>query len=135
VEFQAANRLFGQQHSAFSRPFLELTTSAYGAPLERMDFKSDGPGCTKAINRWVASQSKDRIRDLIAPDVLSAETRLVLTNAVYFKASWMRAFDEMGIFNTSSSGARCPLPPGPLQRHQVVAVKFGRYSGTAYFFR
>jgi serpin B len=53
------------------------------------------------INRWVEEQTEDRIKDLIPPGVLDALTRLVLTNAIYFKAAWATPFDE----NMTADGA------------------------------
>src|SRR5439155_8141598 len=47
----------------------------------------------KTINAWVEEQTKDKIKELIKPDILTVDTRLVLTNAIYFKAAWMRPFE------------------------------------------
>jgi serpin B len=42
----------------------------------------------------VAEQTEGRIEDLIAPGILDSMTRLVLTNAIYFKAAWAQPFNE-----------------------------------------
>src|SRR5262249_7751424 len=43
---------------------------------------------------WVEEQTKNKIKELLKPGILNADTRLVLTNAIYFKAAWMRPFQE-----------------------------------------
>jgi serpin B len=92
-DFRVANRLFGQQSYAFDKAFLDLETTRYGAPLQLVDF-----GQTEAsrltINKWVSVQTHDKIPELLAKGVLDDSTRLVLTNAVYFKGAWRDQFDE-----------------------------------------
>lgn len=38
--------------------------------------------------------SPGKIKDLLAKDVVDAETRLVLVNAIYFKGNWNQQFKE-----------------------------------------
>ena len=47
----------------------------------------------QAINRWTEERTAGKIKELIKPNVLTALTRLVLTNAVYFKGQWASRFD------------------------------------------
>lgn len=94
VVLTVANRLFGQQGYEFRRPFLSLTKDTYKAPLELLDFAQSAPAATRHINEWVEEQTRDRIRDLIPPDALDRDTRLVLVNAIYMKAPWANPFSE-----------------------------------------
>jgi serpin B len=63
----------------------------------------------KTINDWVADQTEQRIKDLLQDGSIDPDTALVLTNAIYFKASWLDKFDpaatKPGTF-TAVSGAR-----------------------------
>lgn len=93
-ELAVANRLFGQKGHRFLDPFLALNRDRYGAPLEALDFAKDTEGARKTINSWVEERTKDKIRELLKPGVLDADTRLVLTNAIYFKGDWASAFDK-----------------------------------------
>lgn len=92
VTLTVANRLFGQAGYDFRQPFLDLTKRNYGAPLEAMDFVRNAARATRQINLWVEGQTRERIRDLIPPDTLGPDTRLVLVNAIYLKASWEEVF-------------------------------------------
>ena len=41
----------------------------------------------------MAEETAGKIQDLVPPDMIDPSTRLVLTNAVYFKGRWLRRFD------------------------------------------
>ena len=45
-----------------------------------------------SINRWVETQTRDRIKDLIPAGRITRDTRLVLANAIYLKAAWAEEF-------------------------------------------
>jgi serpin B len=88
-----ANRLWSARGHAFLDPFLRTTREQYGAELEQLDFsKSDA--ARGRINAWVEKQTQGKIKDLIAPRVLNDSTRLVLTNAIYFKGDWDHPFEK-----------------------------------------
>ncbi|MFC5456524.1 serpin family protein [Prosthecobacter fluviatilis] len=89
---RVANQLFGQKGHAFRQPFRSDVEKHFAAPLKFMDFSSDPAGARMEINDWVAKQTRDRIRDLLPKNALTKDTRLVLTNALYFKASWQNEF-------------------------------------------
>jgi serpin B len=89
-----ANALWGQKGYAFRNEFLELLKANYGAGLREADFVKAAEDARRQINRWVEEQTKDKIKDLIPPGVLNAMTRLVLTNAIYYKAPWQHPFYE-----------------------------------------
>ena len=89
-----ANRLFPQTGYDFRDAFRDLVKKFYGAPFEPLDFKKDANGSRQHINKWVADQTRDRIRDLIPANGVDATTRLVLANAIYLKAPWANEFSD-----------------------------------------
>ena len=91
-QLSVANALWGQKGYGFLPDFLKLTKDKYGAGLSEVDFEHDTEGARLAINKWVEVQTNNRIKDLVPPGVLSDLTRLVLTNAIYFKATWASEF-------------------------------------------
>lgn len=93
-ELHIANSLWGQQGYTFRPEFLETLARSYGAGLRLVDFKRDVEAARQAINSWVSEQTKDKIKDLIPPGTLSDDARLVLANAIYFKAGWRNPFEE-----------------------------------------
>lgn len=93
-EIAVANRLFGQAGYVFRPAFLDVVREAYGAGLEQLDIRSDPSGARAYINGWVEEQTRDRIQDLLPQGTPTPDTRLVLVNAIYFKASWETPFRE-----------------------------------------
>lgn len=92
VTLRIANRLFGEQRYRFEQPYLSLTASAFHAPLEPVDFRAGADQARRHINDWVATQTEQRIKDLIPGGGVDSNTRLVLVNAVYFLGQWATGF-------------------------------------------
>jgi len=92
VTLQVADRLWAQEGLSFQPAYLRLLSDRYRAPLESVDFARATEQARVTINRWAAVQTHDRIREVLRPGDLSTLTRLVLTNAVYLKATWAVEF-------------------------------------------
>jgi serpin B len=93
ADFQVANMLWPQDSYPMLESFRSLLQKSYGAAIQTLDYRHVNEA-RKQINRWVAEKTSDKIKDIIGPGVLSADTRLVLTNAVYFKGNWVRQFSR-----------------------------------------
>ncbi|HWN64295.1 MAG TPA: serpin family protein [Candidatus Binatus sp.] len=94
ITLNIANRLFAQKGYDFRNAFLSLVKQDYRAAFEPLDFVADASRATQHINKWVADETRDRIRDLIPAGALDETTRLVLANALYLKAPWSDPFSE-----------------------------------------
>ena len=108
-----ANAVWGQQGFSFLPAYLDTIAVNYGAGLNLVDFKNATEAALLTINTWVAQQTNDKIQDLIPPGGLGAETRLVLTNAVWFKADWASPFQTTGTSNrsfTNRDGSSSSIP-------------------------
>jgi serpin B len=93
------NALWGQTGYTFLPEFLEIIAANYGAGISLLNFSDNPELCCEVINEWVVEQTNGKIEDLIPRNILNSATRLVLTNAIYFKAQWLFQFDEMGTFD------------------------------------
>ena len=93
-QLNVANAIWAQQGFQFLQSYLDLLAENYGAGLNTLDFAGDPEGAAETINNWVSEQTEERITDLIAPDMLNAAVRLILTNAIYFKGQWALPFEE-----------------------------------------
>jgi len=105
TELMIANRLWGQSGEPFYPSFLNLLSQNYGADLATMDFKTQPDQSRVVINNWVQKKTRDKIKDLLKPGAINSLTRLVLTNAIYFKGKWADPFNEdatkIDVFHTS----------------------------------
>lgn len=88
-----ANSIWGQEGYPFLPEFLDTLAENYGAGIRIVDYVEDAETARLEINQWVSDQTEDRIKDLIPQGVLNSLTRLVLANAIYFKAPWLHQFD------------------------------------------
>jgi serpin B len=95
-QLSVANRLWAQQGYTFLPGFLSLTENKYGAGVKELDFNANPEAARKAINAWVEKQTNDKIKELLQAGDIKNVTRLVLTNAIYFKSGWAHQFWENG---------------------------------------
>jgi serpin B len=88
------NAIWGQKGYPFLAQYLDLLAEDYGAGLRTLDFRTAPDDSRITINKWVAEQTEQRIKDLIPPGAIDPLTRLVLTNAIYFNAAWANNFEK-----------------------------------------
>lgn len=117
--FHSANRLFAQRGFRFDPAFEGSVARVYGGGVEALDFKADANGAREAINAWGAKETMGKIPELLPPGVPSAASRLVLANAVYFKATWEDPFEA----SSTEDG------PFLVAADQRVTAKFMRTAG------
>jgi serpin B len=91
---RTANALWLQKDQPLLDSYLRNVRDNYGGEATSLDFKADPDGSRIHINDWVANQTEDKIKDLIPRGLITESTKLVLTNAVYFKGEWVRQFNE-----------------------------------------
>ncbi len=94
VQLSVANALWPQLGYALLEEYLALMKAYYGAHVTPIDY-ADPESARQTINDWVEAKTAGKIRDLIQPGALETLTRLVLTNAIYFKGIWEHKFDEI----------------------------------------
>ena len=89
-----ANGVFGQTGFPFLSTFQTTIRQDYGADLVPVDFEQTPDVARATVNSWVAAHTDDKIPTLFGPDMLGANTRLALANAIVFKGSWAGSFDD-----------------------------------------
>ena len=93
-KLSTANALWAQGNYKFLEEYTNNVEKYYGGKLTNLDFIRESEKSRQIINKWVEDQTNNKIKDLIPKGVLNALTRLVLTNAIYFKGTWVKQFDE-----------------------------------------
>ena len=92
-ELVAANALWGQKGFPWRPDFLDRQSRRFGAGFNEADFRANPEAERVRINKWVEGQTRDRIKELLKPDIITSNTTMVLTNAIYFKGEWAEQFD------------------------------------------
>ena len=113
VSLDIASSLWGQRGRAWVMEFLDALAADYAAGMRLVDYVGATEEARREINAWVATRTAERIPELIKPDVLDVDTRLVLANAIYLKAPWERPFRRNGTVPhpfTRADGTQVDVP-------------------------
>ncbi len=93
LQLNIANAVWAEQTYPFLQEYLDQIAMNYGAGIRLADFIHQFEAVRQEINDWVLDQTEEKIRDLLPEGVLNPDTRMVLVNAIYFKADWLIQFD------------------------------------------
>ncbi|MGB8214130.1 MAG: serpin family protein [Anaerolineales bacterium] len=108
-----ANAIWGQDGFPFLPAYLDLLAQDYGAGMHVADFIHAAEPTRQVINGWVEQQTQGKITNLFPQGSLDDTTRLVLANAIYFKAAWESPFDPASTANapfTLADGSQTSIP-------------------------
>jgi serpin B len=93
LTLKVVNSAWLQSGWNFKVSYLDHLAKYYGAGVNLLDFSSNPDECRTVINTWVAGQTNDKIVNLLPEGSIVSTTALVLTNAIYFLADWLYAFN------------------------------------------
>jgi serine protease inhibitor len=109
VEFRLANAIWYERTFQVKAPFLDAARDFFGAQVAGIDFRS--ASAPRTISQWAEQQTGGRIRDLVQS--IDPLDRMILVNAVYFKAPWTLPFEPHGTRNapfTRADGSVVQVP-------------------------
>jgi len=87
-----ANALWAQQGYSLQPAYLDTLAVNFGAAVNLLDFIKVPDASRLSINSWVEQQTQQKIKNLLGPNDVSSNTRVVLTNAIWFKSDWATVF-------------------------------------------
>lgn len=119
-ELNVANALWGMKGYPFLPAYLQTVEKEYGGHLAELDFATAPDAARQTINDWVAGQTHDKIKDLMPAGSVTPATRLVLTNAIYFKGKWDLPFPKSQTHDaefTAGDGQKVKVPLMYQQAH------------------
>jgi serpin B len=124
-----ANALWVQSGLDVRDSFLKVVRNQPGAAVQQIDFK-EGEKATRTINTWVEKQTRSRIKDVVPAGAVDDSTRLMLINAIHFKADWLHGFDSKdtkeGAFHVSprsTSKALFMHQEGQFGYHETMGLR------------
>ncbi len=93
-QLNLVNAVWSQDGYPLLPAYLDTLATHYDAGVRLLDFYGAPDESRQTINQWVEEQTNEKIINLLPPGSITSFTVLVLTNAIYFKASWHSAFEE-----------------------------------------
>ena len=94
IRLDSANALFGDKTTQWRPAYLDTLAASYGAGMQVVDWAGASEAGRAAVNSWTADKTRDRIPEILPPGSVDELTKLVLVNALYFKAPWQTTFEE-----------------------------------------
>jgi len=88
-----ANSVWVEKRTQLLASFMKSTKSFFDSEPGTFD-GSKPEESAERINRWVASNTADRIQNLLSSDAIGPDLVAVLVNALYFKGSWVKPFKQ-----------------------------------------
>jgi len=120
---RTANALWAEQTYPFLPEYISTADRYYSADTTNLDFITKPEESRITINKWVEEQTEDKIKDLLPAGSIDPLTRLVITNAIYFKGTWVKQFDEMKTTEENfRTGTGTSVPVLMMQRTDEDAV-------------
>lgn len=126
-ELAIANALWVEKKFALLPAFLETAHARYGAAAEPLDFDAAPEPARKRINAWVEERTKEKVKDLLPQGSVTSDTRLVLTNAIYFKGKWEVEFKKAATRDEPFQTAAGPKP-APFMHRRTRPGESPRYA-------
>jgi len=136
-----ANALYAEKTYRFLPEYTSVAQKYYHANTTNMDFIGHPEESRQFINRQVELQTRDRIHDLLPEHSISQDTRLVITNAIYFSGSWSTAFEKRmtsdGAFRTPNGSTlnvpmmqrQAEFPYTETGEYQAIALPYNKTGG------
>jgi serpin B len=93
-----ANAIWIKKNYPLLDEYLKLIMNYYMGEATELNFSKPAKAAG-IINQWVEDQTNGKIKDLIPPTGINALTRLIITNAIYFKGTWDKQFNPDNTFD------------------------------------
>ncbi|AKB61882.1 serpin family protein [Methanosarcina mazei] len=93
-ELKTANALWAQEGYPVKEEYIYNVKNYYDGKVTNLDFVGKPDDSIDAINEWVEDKTNNKIRDLVPENSIRSDTRIIITNAIYFNGKWRYVFDK-----------------------------------------
>lgn len=135
-DLRIANALWVERTFTLVPEYVSTIGSFYGTDgVTALNIAHDTEASRLRINGWVEDHTERRIKDLIPKRALTPDTRLVITNAVYFKGEWASPFTDSSTKEedfTLADGKKVRVRL--MQDHWRSAVPYAAFSSDGSYF-
>jgi len=123
---RSSNHVYAANGFPFLSSFKTDVTNGFNAAPENLDFTNAPEPSRLHINRSISTDTNAKIPELIPAGLVTSGTRMVLTNAVYFKAAWDVPFSK-----TETKDAAFTMLSGN-QSSVPTMHQYGRMRGASF---
>jgi serpin B len=90
-----ANKIYPKKDKEFSlnKNYSDLIKKYFKVDIQAINF-TEKNAAAGIVNKWVSSKTANKINNILNPDLITKETRVILANAIYFKGFWVTKFDS-----------------------------------------
>ncbi|KAJ8762349.1 hypothetical protein K2173_007507 [Erythroxylum novogranatense] len=88
-----SNGVWVDKSLSLKHSFKQVVEISYKAASNQVDFQTKASEVTNEVNAWAEKETNGLIKEVLPAGSVDSNTRLVLTNAVYFKGAWKDKFD------------------------------------------
>lgn len=88
-----ANTIWVKKRFRILKAYQNALSSSYQSKVARLNFRTSEKA-RRHINAWVSRKTQRKIRNLLPKGSIHPYTRVVLTNAIYFKSRWSSEFNK-----------------------------------------
>ncbi|XP_074282495.1 serpin-ZXA-like [Silene latifolia] len=92
-ELRFANGVWVHDKVPLKLSFVDTVCGVYKASIANLDF-SKAKKVVSQVNKWVEDQTKGLIKEVLPSKAITPKTRLIISNALYFKGDWNVKFDK-----------------------------------------
>jgi serpin B len=125
-----ADNLWPQQGFPILPSYINVLQTYYAAGVTSVDFIGNPGGAVQTIDGAVSQETAGYIPNLLTPSDVNSNTRLVLTNAIYFQADWLSQFQTINTISQTFT-----LPSGNTESvsmmQQTLFLSLGSFNGAA----
>ena len=125
-----ANNVWVQQNFPVLASYLNTVETYYDAGVTSLDLVGNPNGSSQTIDAAVSMETQGYIPNLISPSFIQPNTRLILTNAIYFKATWASQFVTTGTYQQDFYTTASTSVPVSMM-HQTLQASLSTFNGAA----
>jgi len=121
---RTANALWVQKDYRLLNGYIDTIEKYYLGKATNVDFAGATEHARQTINNWVEDKTENKIKDLFPQGSLNSLTRLVLTNAIYFKGIWVKQFSKSETRDEDFRVSKGQTVKVPMMRRTDAKAKF-----------
>jgi len=94
AQLKITNAIIHDQKTNLKQEYQQSAKQCLEARAEEADFRNQPEEARRKINQYVSQATHQKIQELLKQGSLNKETRVVLANALYYKAAWEQTFNQ-----------------------------------------